>query len=58
MVRIDITPAAFEAISKTLPVSVGFEREPDAKGQRHVWTAPASSTSSPPCADPARASPT
>ena len=31
MIRIAITPAAFEAISATLPLgSVGFEREPDA----------------------------
>ena len=38
MIRIAITPAAFEAISATLPLgSVGFEREPDAKGERQIW---------------------
>jgi hypothetical protein len=34
MIRITITPAAFEAIKATLPVaSVGYEAEPDAKGE-------------------------
>jgi len=38
MIRIAVTNAAFEAISATLPVgSVGFEREPDAKGERLIW---------------------
>ena len=38
MVRIGITPAAFEAIVETLPLgSVGFEAEPDAKGERMIW---------------------
>ena len=38
MIRIAITPAAFEAIASTLPLgSVGFEPEPDAKGERAVW---------------------
>ncbi len=38
MVRIAISPAAFVAISSTPPLgSVGFEREPDAKGDRQIW---------------------
>jgi hypothetical protein len=38
MIRIAITAAAFEAIKATLPLgSVGFEPEPDAKGERYVW---------------------
>ncbi len=38
MVRIGITPAAFEAIDDTLPLgSVGFERDPDAKGELQIW---------------------
>jgi hypothetical protein len=38
MVRISISPAAFGVISATLPLgSVGFETEPDAKGERHIW---------------------
>jgi hypothetical protein len=40
MIRISITAAAFEAIAATLPFgSVGFEREPNAKGERFVWLA-------------------
>jgi len=38
MVRIGITPAAFEAIVDTLLLgSVGFERDPDAKGELQIW---------------------
>ncbi len=38
MIRIAIRPAAFEAISATLPLgSVGFEGEPDAQGNYLVW---------------------
>ena len=38
MICLSITPAAFDAIAATLPVgSVGYEREPDAKGERQVW---------------------
>ena len=38
MIRISITAAAFDAIAASLPVgSVGFEREPDAKGERWIW---------------------
>jgi hypothetical protein len=37
VIRISITPAAFEAITSTLPLgSVGFEPAPDAKGERLV----------------------
>jgi hypothetical protein len=38
MTRIAITAEAFEAIKATLPLgSVGFETEPDAKGECYVW---------------------
>ena len=38
MIRISITPAAFEAIAATLPLgSVGFEPKVDAQGQRLIW---------------------
>ncbi|MBV8105496.1 MAG: hypothetical protein JO223_12905 [Hyphomicrobiales bacterium] len=38
MIRISLTPAAFDAIAATLPLgSVGFESELDAKGERSVW---------------------
>ena len=39
MIRIAITPAAFDAIvATTLPIgNVGFEREPNAKGERMIW---------------------
>jgi hypothetical protein len=38
MIRIAITPAAFEAIAATLPFgSVDVEREPTAKGERLIW---------------------
>jgi hypothetical protein len=38
MIRIAITPAAFEAIAATLPLgSVGYEPKVDAQGQRLVW---------------------
>ena len=38
MIRIAITPAAFDAIAATLPLgSVGYEREPDEKGERRIW---------------------
>jgi hypothetical protein len=41
MNRISITLAAFEAIAATLPLgSVGYEREPDAKGERWIWLEP------------------
>jgi hypothetical protein len=38
LIRISITPAAFDAIAATLPLgSVGFGPEVDAKGERAVW---------------------
>jgi hypothetical protein len=38
MIRIAISAEAFEAIARTLPLgSVGFEQEPDAKGERLIW---------------------
>jgi hypothetical protein len=38
MVRIAISSAAFEAIPSTLPLgSVGYEAQPDEKGQRLIW---------------------
>jgi hypothetical protein len=37
MIRIAISPAAFDAINATLPVSVGFEPEPDAQGDVLIW---------------------
>ena len=38
MIRIAISPAAFDALSSTLPLgSVGIEREPDAQGRRMIW---------------------
>ena len=41
MIRIAITPAAFEAIAASLPFgSVGVEREPDANCERWIWPEP------------------
>ena len=38
IVRIAISVDAFEAIARTLPLgSFGFEREPNAKGERTAW---------------------
>jgi hypothetical protein len=38
LIRISVTPAAFEAIAATLTLgSVGFEPKVDAQGQRFVW---------------------
>ncbi len=38
MVRISITPAAFDAITATLPVgSVGFEADATANRERMIW---------------------
>jgi hypothetical protein len=38
LIRIAITPAAFEAIAATLPLgSVGFEPQTNAKGERLIW---------------------
>jgi hypothetical protein len=41
MIRISITAAAFEAIAATMPLgSVGYDREPDANGERWIWLEP------------------
>ena len=38
MVRIAISVEAFEAIARTLPVgSVGYEAEPNERGERLIW---------------------
>jgi hypothetical protein len=38
MVRIAISVEAFEAIAQTLPLgSVGYEAEPNERGERYVW---------------------
>ncbi|MGO9391609.1 hypothetical protein [Rhodoblastus sp.] len=38
MIRVAISPAAFDAIVATLPVgSVGFEAEPGENGERMIW---------------------
>jgi hypothetical protein len=40
MVRIAITIEAFEAIAKTLPLgSMGYEAEPNERGERLIWLA-------------------
>ena len=41
MIRIAITPAAFEAIAATLPSgSVGYENATNEKGERMIWLEP------------------
>ena len=41
MVRIAITPAAFDAIAKTLPLgSIGYENAVNEKGERLIWLEP------------------
>ena len=38
LIRISITPAAFEAIAATLPLgSVGYETQLNAQGEQLVW---------------------
>ena len=38
MIRIAVTPAAFEAIAATLPLgSVGYEPQTNAEGERMIW---------------------
>jgi hypothetical protein len=37
MVRISITPAAFNAITATLPGSVGVENKRDSNGDWQIW---------------------
>jgi hypothetical protein len=42
LLRIAITPAAFEAIAKTLPLgSVGYENATNERGERLIWLDPA-----------------
>ena len=41
MVRIAITEAAFDAITKTLPLgSAGYENKVNEKGERLIWLEP------------------
>jgi hypothetical protein len=41
MIRIAISEAAYEAISRTLPLgTVAFEQELNEHGRRHVWLEP------------------
>ena len=40
MIRITITPAAFEAIAATLPSSVGVEDNRAPNGDRYIWLDP------------------
>ena len=40
MIRITITPAAFEAIAATLPSSVGVQQERAPNGDHYVWLEP------------------
>ena len=40
MIRISITPAAFEAIAATLPLSVGIEGNRAPNGDRYIWLDP------------------
>jgi hypothetical protein len=41
MIRIAVTPAAFDAVAATLPLgSVAYEKELDERGECHVWLEP------------------
>jgi hypothetical protein len=41
MIRIAITPAAFDAIAATLPLgSVSYENAVNERGERYVWLPP------------------
>jgi hypothetical protein len=41
MIRLAITPAAFEAIAVTLPLgSVGYENATNERGERVIWLEP------------------
>jgi hypothetical protein len=41
LIRIAITPAAFEAIAATLPLgSVGYENTTNERGERVIWLGP------------------
>jgi hypothetical protein len=57
MIRISVTAAAFEAIAASMPLGfVGYEREPDAKGERAGYGSNLGSwTGCAPCAALARA---
>lgn len=37
MIRIAVTPAAFEAIAATLPGNVGFENQRAPNGDWYIW---------------------
>lgn len=38
MIRVSISPAAFEALAATRPLgSAGYERELNAQGERQIW---------------------
>jgi hypothetical protein len=41
MVRIAISEAAFAAIARTLPGSVGYENKVNERGERLIWLEPA-----------------
>jgi hypothetical protein len=58
MIRIAITPEAFQAVSAMLPGSVGYERDPDDNGDRLIWLEPHIVDNCAICAAPARASAT
>jgi hypothetical protein len=59
MIRIAITPAAFDAVVATLPFgSTPYEPQPNEKGERLIWWIPAWSIASGPCAGWARATAT
>ena len=56
MIRIAISVEALEAIARTLALgSVGYENATNERGERYAWLPPTWSTSSGPCAGPARA---
>jgi hypothetical protein len=41
VIRITISPAAFEAIARSLPLgNVAFENKIDERGERYVWLEP------------------
>lgn len=56
MVRIAVTPAAFEAICASLPIgSTPYEPDLDQKGERLIWLEDAYSTGPGRCGGRARA---
>ena len=41
MIRISVSPTAFEALAQTLPLgSVAYEKDLDERGECHVWLEP------------------